>query len=218
MEISNSNSMQKSLVDVNMGEKIVKQLAEKYNEKFIIKKMARQYGVGDFNNIKAICSLENNNKMNFEITYSMINETIEDDEYYIKSTSYELEDFIIKNLNDIQKEAIAKVEIFGKRSLEKKYSVEEFTSEYSSCNFLATIVIKENISEDELNNVFENLKNRYKNLYLKTLIYIVKQENFDVLYNETKDFPNISQTQIEENCPNNMYIIKLYNNEIIKIK
>jgi len=207
MEISNSNSVQKSLVDVNMGEKIVKQLAEKYNEKFIIKKMARQYGVGDFDNIKAICSPENNNKINFEITYNMINEKIEDDEYFIKNTCYELEDFIIKNLNDIKKEAIVKVEIFGKRNLEKKYSVEEFTSEYSSCNFLATIVIKGSISEDELNNVFKNLKNRYKNLYLKTLIYTFGKESFDVLYNETKDFPKISQTQIKEKSPNNMYII-----------
>ena len=180
--------------------------------------MATQYGIGDFDNIRVICSPENNNEINFEITYNMVNEKIVDDEYYIKSTSNELENFIIKNLNDSQKEAIVKVEIFGKRSLEKKYSVEEFISEYSSCNFLATIVIKENISEDELNNVFQNLKNRYKNLYLKTLIYTVKQENFDILYKQTKDFPSISQTLIEENKPNNMHIIKIFNNEIIKIK
>ena len=38
MEISNSNNVKKSLIDVNMGEKIINLLNEKYNEKFIIKK------------------------------------------------------------------------------------------------------------------------------------------------------------------------------------
>lgn len=218
METSNSKDKENNLSDIEICNKIMKRLEENYKQKFIIKTFAKRYGMGDFENCTATCSPKEDENIIFSVMYDMINEKIVEDDFFLKSTSYELGKYILKELQNKGKEAIVKVKIFGKRILEKRYSVQEFSEKYGNKNFLATIIIKDKISEEELENIFIKINNNFKNLFLKTLIYTINKEEFNDCYEKSLNLPDINSTFIEDYKVNNDYIIKIYENKIIKIK
>lgn len=218
MEISNYNNIEKSLAYNEIEQQILKKLKYNFGYDFLVRRIENRYGMGDFENVIAICSLKNDDNMLFTVIYDIINEKIVEDNFFVKCTSYELEKYILSELKDANKEAIVKIEIFGKRELEKIYSVQEFSEIYKNNNFLATIIIKDKISKYELEKVFTNINKKYKNIFLKTLIYTIPNENFDEFSQKVYLLPEISETFIKEYSINNMYIRKIHNNEIIKIK
>lgn len=218
MEILNSNNIEKSLTYTEIAQQILRKLKDKFGHEFLVRKIENRYGMGDFENVIAICSLKNDEDILFTVIYNVISEKLVDDDFFVKCTSHELEKYILSELKDANKEAIVKTEIFGKRELEKIYSVQEFSEMYKNNNFLSTIIIKDKISECELEQIFTNINKRYQNIFLKTLIYTISKENFDDFSQKVHSLPEISETLIKEYSINNMYIRKIYNNEIIKIK
>lgn len=217
MENSYMNYIEKNFSYLKIEEQIKEKLTEKYNEKFCIKKIGDRYGIGDFDNVNAACCPENNKNVIFELTYNMIKEEILEDNFYAKTICYELSSYITNELNKIKKDSFIKSYIFGKFSLDKIYSIQEFTEKYGDYNFFTNIIIKDKISEEELNNVFKNIKNSFQNIYLKTLIYTIPENEFNNCIKMAENLPEINETFINDFSVKNRYIIKIENNEIIKI-
>lgn len=129
----------------------------------------------------------------------------------------ELEEYIVSEFKKENIESIAKISIFGKKKLDQKYSVEEFSNEYVNNNFLVTIIIKGKVSEEKISHIYETIKDSYSNIFLKSIIYVISKENFDKLLEKSKNIPKLSETVIKEYGVEKTYIIKIQNNEVIKI-
>ena len=215
---SDSKYIEDAFSDLEIGKQIIKKLEEIYNEKFTVLKIAKKYAEGDFDHSVAICSPANNKNIMFNVLYDMVEEKIAEDDFFIKCTCFELEEYIVNAFKNNNIEVIVKVEIFGKKGLERKYSVQEFTENYEKNNFLATIIVKDNISQIELEDVFKNINDFYKNIYLKTLIYVIQNDEYEKCYNRAKNLTNLSMSFIRDYNVKNEYIMKIYNNEIIKVK
>lgn len=197
---------------------IVQKLEEKYNEKFLVKMIGNRYGMGTFNEATAYCCPANCEKMIFTVTFDMVKEVLLSDDFFIKTTCYELEKNILNEFQKKKIDAFSKVEIFGKNTLDKIYSVQEFTDKYYQNNFLAIIVVKDDISEKKLNDIFSNIKNKFNNIYLKTLIYIMENSDFDKCHKLSETVPNLTTSFIEHYSIKYMNVVKVYKDEIIKIK
>ena len=215
MEEFDTNKIGKSLEDIEIGKQIKAKLEEKYNNKFIVKKIANRYGIGDYESEVAICRSEDENNVLFTVNYNMVKEEIVNDDFYLKKLCNELERYIAANISN---DAIVRINIFGKNKLEKECSISEFSNEFPENNFLATIIIKDEISLDEIKKAFININSNYNNLFLKTLIYTISEDEFSKCTKKLEDIPEISQTFIKELSINNNYIIKIHENKIVDIK
>ena len=218
MEIFNPNDMERNQEEMQMEQHILKKLKDKFGYDFLVRRIQNRYGMGDFENVLAICSMKDDENMYFSVVYNVINKQIVDDNFFVKCTSHELEKYILEELQNANKQAVVRIDIFGKRHLEKKYSVEELSELYKNNNFLSTIIIKDKISEHEIEKIFKNINKKYKNIFLKSLIYTISKEDFKEFYQKVCTLPEISETIIQEYTVNDMYIRKIYNNEVIKIK
>ena len=218
MNESKPIKIEEAFSELEIGKQIAKKLEETYNKKFKIIKIGTRYGQGDFDNCIAICSPEENNNMAFNVIYNKNKKKIIDDDFFAKSICFELEKYILNEFKNVNKDAVVKIEIFGKRKLEKKYSVQEFSEKYKNNNFLATIIIKGDISKELLDNVFKNINSSYKNIFLKTLIYIIPEEEFEDCYTRSKDLPELSIAFTKSYNIKNKYLMQINNNKIINIE
>ena len=218
MEFSNEEYEKNDLTIQEISNGIITKLNQKYNKDFLIRSINNRYGMGDFENVIAICSPKDNENILFNVIYNMLDEKIVDENFWIKDTSNELDEYVLKQFRNIGKNAIVKTEVFGIKMLEHKYSVQEFSNSFNNSNFLSTIIVDGAISNNELDEIFNNVKNEFKNIFLKTLIYTIPKEKFDDFYKKTCLLTEISETIIKEYSTNDLYIRKIYNNEIIKIK
>lgn len=200
-----------------IGKKVVLSLNEKFKEDFFIKKITNKFGMGYFDYITCVCSPMNNEKMCFTVIYDFIKDKIIEEDYYIRYMCFELEEYIVSEFKKEDIESIAKLSIFGKKKLDKKYSVEEFSNEYENNNFLATIIIKEKVAKEKIFHLYETIKDSYSNIFLKSIVYVISKENFYKLLEKTKNIPKLSETVIKEYGVEKTYIIKIQNNEVIEI-
>lgn len=200
-----------------VGEKIKEKLKKKYNQNFSILKIGYRYGLGDFDNIDAICSLEDNKKICFKITYDMIKEEITFDDFYTKVLSYEISSYITKTLSQNGIETILDSYIFGNPKLDKKILISDFCNEYPEYNFFSNIFIKNDISEDNLNNLYKKMKNDYPKIYIKTMVFILNEEEFNKLKIMIEKNEIINKTIIDELNIEKKYIIKIENEKIINV-
>ena len=167
MEIFNPNDMERNQEEMQIEQHILKKLKDKFGYDFLVRRIQNRYGMGDFENVLAICSMKDDENMYFSVVYNVINKQIVDDNFFVKCTSHELEKYILEELQNANKQAVVRIDIFGKRHLEKKYSVEELSELYKNNNFLSTIIIKDKISEHEIEKIFKNINKKYKNIFLK---------------------------------------------------
>lgn len=197
---------------------ITQKLEEKYNQIFILKRIGNRYGTGKFDEVTAYCCPLNNKKMIFSVTFDMVKEMIIEDDFFLRNTCVELEEGLYNEFKKKNIESINKVEIIGKNRLDEILSVQEFSKKYTRSNFLATIIIRDEIAEKDLNYVFINIKNKFNSIYLKTLIYVMKDDDFDNCLEMSETLPALTTAFVEQYPVKNMHIIKVYKEEVIKIK
>ena len=195
-------------------ESITERLDSKYNEKFKVLRIGNRYGTDRFSEATAYCGLEDK-EIVFEVLYDMSKDIIKYDDYYIKKMCYELEEDL---RNNIETDLVVKTGVFGKSKLDSEYTIADFFDKYKSCNLLTTIVLKNRISNKELMKAYEKIKEKYENIYLKSLLFVIEQEDFQILKEKAKTLTDLSLTMIEKYNIKEKHIITIQNNEIIKIK
>ena len=175
-------------------EAIIKNLENKYKEKFKVLRIGNRYGTDKFGETVAYCSLEEKDII-FEVLYDMSKEEIKYDDYYIKKMCYELEEILREN---IEVKSIIKTEIIGKSKIDSEYTITEFFEKYKNSNLLTTIVIENKITNKKLMKAYEKIKEKFENIYLKTLVFVLDKEDFQKLEEKAKTLTSLSLTMIEK--------------------
>ena len=201
-----------------MGVLVKKQLKEKYSQEFLVKCLGERYGTDKFDELTAYCSPEEKNDFVFTVKFDMVNEQIIDDDYFIRKNCFELEESIQNIFKQNNIESLSKVEVFGKNKIDCQMAVEDFIKTYPETNYLAIIIIKDNELNNSVEEIFESIAQIFNGIHLKTIIYSVDKDDFNIFIEKSKILPSISTTFIEKYNIKKQYYITIKENRIIRIK
>lgn len=193
-----------------------KKLQEKYKIEFKVKKIGNRYGTYTNDTVTTYCYPKDDENMVFTAKLNK-EQTVLEDDYLLRRISYEIEETIKKEFQESNIEIIATTRIIGKSNLSEEIPVQEFIDKYKGTNFLTYIISSQEILNETLKNVYEKLENKYKDIYLKTLIYIIDEKGFENCKEAIKQSPTITQTTIEEQTIKKEFIIKIQEGKIYKI-
>ena len=210
-KVSNSSIQDEDLIEKEIVEKVLKLLGEKYLCEFKVLKIGNLSG-DNFNNVTLICALKNNLDVVFEVEFDKRNEIITYDNFYIKSVCFELESNIKKYFNT---DVIIKTDVIGINKIDKNYTINEFIEKHSGCNFLSIIVVNSYNIDKNYYKAYEKIKNKYKNIYLKTIVYNLNKDDFKELKVKSKTIDALSLSMVEKYLVENKYYIQIQDDEVI---
>ena len=216
MEISIFDVIGNGISNKDIIENIKKKLQKKYKIEFNVKKIGNRYGIFTNDTVTTYCCPKYNENIIF-IAKLNKEQTVLEDDYLLKCISYEIEESIKKEFQENNIEIIAKNKIIGKSNLSEQISVQEFINKYKGANFLTYIISSQKISAEVLKEIYEKLKQKYKGIYLKTLIYIIDENGFENCKEIANQSPTIMQTMLEEQTIKEEIIIKIKEGKIYRI-
>ena len=191
-------------------------LHEKYNKNFSVQRIGNRYG-GETNDFVTLyCSPEDNKNLVFLIKLNKDKELVEDD-YMMKSISYQLEKGILDEFEKHHINIIVKSEIIGINKVNEIIDIQDLINKYKDISFLVYIICKDNIEEQDLKSIYEELNKKYDNLFLKSFIYIIEEDNYKICYENTKTLPTVTNSIIQKYNVKNKRIIRINNGKIEEI-
>ena len=217
MEISIFDVIGNGISNEELIEIIENKLQEKYKKEFKIKKIGNRYGTYTNDTVTTYCCPKDDENMMFTAKLNKEKTVLEDD-YLLRKVSYELEENIKKEFRQNNIEVIVKNKIIGKNQLQEFLSVQEFIDKHKGTNFLAYIISSQKISNETLKNIYEKLEQKYNGIHLKTLIYVINEEQYKECCETIKQSPTITETTIEKFVILEENIIKIQDGKIYKIK
>lgn len=214
MDISMFDIIDTEISNNKIVDKTMLLLQEKYKKIFSIKRIGNRYNGENDDWVTMYCSPKEQDELIFSVKLNKDQTTFEDN-YMLRCVSHELEQTIKNEFEKNDIKAIAKVEIIGKNTLKEFITVEQFINKYNNTNFLAYIIVDNNMSEDTLKQIYESLNNKYSNIFLKSLVYIVT--DYNKCYENIITLPSISNSLIEKYGVKNKSIMKIFEGKIEKI-
>lgn len=218
MDISLYDFVGNGIGNLDIADKVKKYLSEKYDNKFKVWKIGERYGTGEFTKAKIYCSLAENDLNIFTVIYDMIESKVIKDDFRLKSVCFELENDIYNLFEKLDIKSIIKIDVFTNNDIKDNCSLQDFLKINKNTRFLGSIILNKCISENKIIEILDIIKNKFNNLVFISDIYSINNENFYNLYDRIKNFPNISETILEEYEINKHNKITINNNQIIKIK
>lgn len=217
MDISIFDVIGNGISNKEISDVIIKKLYEKYQVEFVVKMIGNRYGTNTNDTVTTFCYPKDNERLIFTTILNR-EQTILEDDYMLRSVTFELEESIKKEFEKNNIDAFAKIEIIGKNTLDEFLTVQEFIDKFDNFNFLAYIVSKNKTSNEVLNNVYKNLENKYPNIYLKSLIYMLEENGFCECLEIAQVRPIITETIIRNYSVIDEAIMKIVDKQIFRIK
>ena len=217
MEVSIFDVIGNGISNEEISNVIKLKLHEKYGKEFVVKMIGNRYGMDSNDTVTTFCSPQDNEKLLFTAILNK-EQTILKDDYILRSIKFELEESIEKLFKENNVDVLVRIETIGINRLEEKMTVQEFIDKFKNFNFLAYVVIKGVASKEVLQDVYKILRKKYKNIYLKNLIYMLEEEDFDECFETIKSSPVISIAFIEQYVIKDEAIIKIVDDEVFVIK
>lgn len=216
MDISLFDIVGNGISNEEITKDIISKLQEKYKKEFIVKRIGNRYGIRDNEWVTTYCCPKDNESLNFS---AMVNreKTQFKDNYRIRSVSYELEKNISEQFKKNNIEVIVRTEIIGKNELSEFISVQDFINKYKGTNFLTYIIIKDIVMDEDLLKVYDYLNDKYKNIYFKSLIYMIDKEDFAECYETVKTLPLVTNSIIQKYSIKDKSSIKIREGQIEKL-
>ena len=217
MEVSIFDVIGNGISNEEISNVIKLKLHEKYGKEFVVKMIGNRYGMDSNDTVTTFCSPQDNEKLLFTAILNK-EQTILKDDYILRSIKFELEESIEKLFKENNVDVLVRIETIGINRLEEKMTVQECIDKFKNFNFLAYVVIKGVASKEVLQDVYKILRKKYKNIYLKNLIYMLEEEDFDECFETIKSSPVISIAFIEQYVIKDEAIIKIVDDEVFVIK
>ena len=217
MEVSIFDVIGNGISNEEISNVIKLKLHEKYGKEFVVKMIGNRYGMDSNDTVTTFCSPQDNEKLLFTAILNK-EQTILKDDYILRSIKFELEESIEKVFKENNVDVLVRIETIGINRLEEKMTVQECIDKFENFNFLAYVVIKGVASKEVLQDVYKILRKKYKNIYLKNLIYMLEEEDFDECFETIKSSPVISIAFIEQYVIKDEAIIKIVDDEVFVIK
>ena len=186
-------------------QKVTDYLEKKYDEKFEVLRVGdREDKYND--DIKIICHpISNPNIVFFFRLYSL--EEYEDD-YCVRSVLCQVEQTIIDEFKNKDYEATAKVTNVVKDVIDKKVDVDEFIKINPSQLLLAYIVVNGQIESNVVNEVINNVRDKYQGLKLKAFVYRMNSINYENYCKFVNTNDSTSRTIIQKYLPSKLEVIE----------
>lgn len=217
MEVSIFDVIGNGISNEEINNVIKLKLHEKYGKEFVVKMIGNRYGMDSNDTVTTFCSPQDNEKLLFTAILNK-EQTILKDDYILRSIKFELEESIEKVFKENNVDVLVRIETIGINRLEEKMTVQECIDKFENFNFLAYVVIKGVASKEVLQDVYKILRKKYKNIYLKNLIYMLEEEDFDECFETIKSSPVISIAFIEQYVIKDEAIIKIIDDKVFVIK
>ena len=217
MEVSIFDVIGNGISNEEISNVIKLKLHEKYGKEFVVKMIGNRYGMDSNDTVTTFCSPQDNEKLLFTAILNK-EQTILKDDYILRSIKFELEESIEKVFKENNVDVLVRIETIGINRLEEKMTVQECIDKFENFNFLAYVVIKGVASKEVLQDVYKILRKKYKNIYLKNLIYMLEEEDFDECFETIKSSPVISIAFIEQYVIKDEAIIKIIDDKVFVIK
>ena len=196
---------------------IKSKLCEKYKKEFVVRMIGNRYGMDSNDTVTTFCSPKENEKLLFTAVLNK-EQTILKDDYIFRSMKFELEESIEKLFKENNVDVLVRIETIGINKLDEKLTVQEFIDKFDKFNFLAYIISKKVISKKVLINIYESLRKKYNNIHLKSLIYMLEEEDYYECFETIKASPVLSIAFIEQYAIKDEAIITIIDDEVFVIK
>jgi len=216
MELSVFDIIGNGVSNTEVSEVIINKLKEKYQKEFIVKMIGNRYGTYTDDTVTTYCAPKDNENLIFTVTLNKEQTKLEDD-YQLRAVVFELEEKIKEAFKQMDIEVIVKTEIIGKNEMDETISVQEFIKKFKGTSFLTYIISNNTIAEETLNKIYSYIKEKYQNIYLKTLIYVLNEEGFKECYKIDKNSPVITESIIEKYEVKQEVIMKIFEGKIYRI-
>lgn len=193
MNIDYFSLLERGKINDDMIQTVKDRLLLKYNESFEVIKIGQRYGMGTFDTARIICHPKENRKLLFTTVLNKDRVTLEDD-YIIRSISYEIEELIEKEYKKKDIETMIKVHIFRNTIPNKKISLKEFQEKYDNESVLVKIYMKGKNHKKDSKEVMKEVRKECS-LNLRGSIKELEEEKYNHLKEIIKDIPgNINHT------------------------
>ena len=164
---------------------ILNNLETKYNKKFKLISYGDRYDKFD----EEICILahpEEDERVVFKASGN--NENVFKDNYLERKVFTEIEKNVEKEFQDNNYNSDVKISAVIKRTIEKEEPVEEYISKDHF--LIAMLVVDNKEAFEDIENVINRIKDKYKGIRIKVFAYLLDSEN----YTRYKKYSNESQT------------------------
>lgn len=216
MELSVFDIIDNGVSNQEISISITEKLKDKYNEEFCIKMIGNRYGTVTNDFVCAYCFPKNNEKVLFNAKLNK-EQTILEDDYYLKKLSCKLQENFEDNFKKIDADIIAKIKIIGLNKLEEDINLEKFVENFRDVNFLTKIVCTKNISKEALKDVYSNIEKNYKNINLKSVVYSIDDSDFNKLKTLSEKLPELTDSIIQKYNVKEEKLIKISDGNIVII-
>lgn len=217
MEVSIFDVIGNGVSNAEVSEVITNKLKEKYQKEFLVKMIGNRYGTYTDDTATAYCCPKNNEDLIFTVTLNKEQTKIEDD-YSLRNISFELEKGIKEEFKKVDVEVVVKVEIIGINKMDEFITINECIKKFKGTSFLAYIISNKSIQDEKLEEIYKLIEEKYKGIYLKTLIYLLDEEGFEKCKEIDKNSPEITDTMIEKYEIKQETVIKILEGKIYRIK
>ena len=181
MKLEMSEDTIKSLNE-KIGNEIKNKLKEKYQQEFEIKALGRRLGTAENNSVTTYCYPKENEELLFTIIMD-IKGKIRQDTYNIRKVCYFLEKQIENLFKEKNINSYCSSHIYG-RIQEIEGKTEEEILQKEEITFFTNVIIKENIQDEDIIEVYNTILERYGNIKIHSNIYIIKN---DEIYSKCKE-------------------------------
>lgn len=217
MDISIFDIVENGVSNSDISDVVTKKIKDKYDEEFVVKMIGNRYGTFDDNTVTTYCFPKTNENLLFTVTMNK-EQTVLEDDYYLRKVTFDLEENIKSEFKENNINVIVKSKIIGLNKLERELTIQEFIKKYNTTNFIAHIICSENVSEDDLKNIYNNLENKYKNIHLKSSVYFIDENKFEEFSKVANKIPSITNSIISEYSIKDERIIKIFEGTVNVLK
>lgn len=180
MKLEMSEDTIKSLNE-KIGNEIKNKLKEKYQQEFEIKTLGRRFGTAENNSVTAYCYPKENEELLFTIIMDMKGK-IRQDTYNIRKVCYFLEKQIENLFKEKNIDSYCSSHIYG--IIQEIEGKTEEILQKEEITFFTNIIIKENIQDEDIIEVYNKILEKYSNIKLYSNIYIIQN---DEIYSKCKE-------------------------------
>ena len=204
--------------DQTMAEDIKRKLYEKYNKEFEVLRIGNRIGGTSIDRIDTYCAPKDNPKVVFTAIQdlTMEGEETEEDDYYLKCVTSNVEELLTKDLAQNGIDAICRIETIKKNSLDESIQTQDFINKYPNAKFLCIMAIQET-EKYKVQEAFENINNAFQNIKLNSIIYTVSEDTLTYLKEKLYGTPFFPRALVESKGFNYKTYLKIENGSVSEI-
>ena len=192
-------------------------LQKKYNTKFVPTRIGNRYGQDENSIVTIYCHPEGEDTFIFSTKYNLETKECNDDFLY-RRVCFELEKELSNLLSKRNVDAIIRVEMINKNSLDENIGLKEFLLKYPQITFMAYIVLNGKYGDVFVLDLYKELLNKYNLAGFSAFVFCAEQEEYVKAQTEIFDLEFFSKNMLKKYLKNEPAIYRAQDRMIVRVK